>query len=93
MTVIVPEIVPGPALEATKAGVFPEPLAPKPMTVFEFVQAKEAPGGVLIKFETGTVAPAHTAMLAGVDIAGFGFTVTVAVAVSVQLLASVTVTV
>ena len=35
---------------AFQAGIFPEPLAARPILVFEFVQVKEAPGGTLTKF-------------------------------------------
>ena len=44
-------------LVAVKAGVFPAPLAPKPMAVLLFVQLKVAPAGVVVKLLVGTVAP------------------------------------
>lgn len=61
------------------------PLAPNPTAVLLFVQAIVAPAGVLVKVCAPTVAPAHTDMLAGAVITGFGFTVTVTVDVQVDV--------
>ena len=42
---------------AVKTGVFPEPLAAKPIAVLLFVQINVPPAGVLVKLLVGTVAP------------------------------------
>ena len=42
---------------ALKDGIFPLPLEPRPMAVFELTQLKFAPNGVLEKTVTGVVPP------------------------------------
>ena len=54
-----------PVFVAVKAGIFPEPLATKPIAELEFVQAKLAPAGVLAKFVIATLLPLVIAMFAG----------------------------
>src|SRR4051812_38099299 len=75
------------ALVAVKAGTFVAPDAPRPIAVFEFVQAMVAPAGVLVNVCEAMAVPAHTEILAGAVITGFGFTVTVTV--DVQLVEGV----
>jgi len=48
---------------AVHDGIFPLPLAPKPILVFVFVHANVAPAGVLAKLLTLIVVPGHTAIL------------------------------
>ena len=48
-----------PPLVVVKTGVFPDPLAPKPIAELEFVQVKLAPAGVLEKAEAETDVFAH----------------------------------
>ena len=79
VTVIVEVIGPAVALVAVKAGKPPVPLAARPIAVFEFVQAKVAPAGVLTNPFTGTAAPAQKVKFASGVITGGGFTVTVTV--------------
>ena len=70
---------------AVNTGVFPVPLAAKPIAVFEFVHANIAPAGVLASADAATDAPLHTVMFVGGVTDGKGFTVTVDTAVPVQL--------
>jgi hypothetical protein len=65
------------ALVAVNEGVFPVPLAAKPMAVLEFVHAKVAPAGVLEYEEAATVPPLQTVIFAGTVTVGLGFTVMV----------------
>jgi hypothetical protein len=65
------------ALVAVKAGVFPVPLAARPIAVLELVQANVPPAGVLVKAEAATEVPAHAVMLAGTVTVGVGLTVMV----------------
>ena len=77
VTVMVDVIGLVPVLVAVNAGVFPVPLAAKPMVVLEFVHAKVAPAGVEAKAEAATAPPLQTVMFAGAVMDGFGFTVIV----------------
>ena len=72
VTVEVIGVLPG--LVAINAGTLPEPLAPRPMAVFELVQVYVAPTGVLVKVFIGTVAPAQTGMFASGLTIGLGLT-------------------
>lgn len=54
---IVPDIALLVAFVPVKGAIFPEPLAPKPIVVFELVQVKVAPVGVLINAGGETVPP------------------------------------
>jgi len=58
-----------------KEGVFPVPLAARPIAVLEFVHAKVVPGVVLVKLEAGIVTPLQTVMIAGTTTTGAGLTV------------------
>ena len=60
-----------------KEGVFPVPLAARPIVVLEFVHANVVPGVVLVKLEAGIVTPLQTVMLAGTTTTGAGLTVIV----------------
>jgi hypothetical protein len=55
--VIVPVIELGEALVALKDGIFPVPLAPRPIAVFELIHANVVPGSVDEKAATVTVFP------------------------------------
>jgi len=77
VTVIVADIGIVPVFEALKPGIFPEPLAPIPMAVFEFVQVKVPPVGVLTKLVAETVPLLQIIMFAGTVTVGVGFTVIV----------------
>jgi hypothetical protein len=57
VTVIVDVMGAAVTFVAVNAGVPPAPLAPKPIEVFEFVQLKVAPAGVLVNVFAGTAAP------------------------------------
>ena len=59
VTVIVPDIGAAVALVARKEGISPEPLAPKPIAVFVFVQLKVVPGTEPVKLITGVDVPAQ----------------------------------
>jgi hypothetical protein len=48
-----------PALTVVKDGTLPEPLAPRPIAVFELVQVYVAPTGVLVNAVSGASAPAQ----------------------------------
>jgi len=63
------------ALVAVKAGTLPAPLAASPIVVFELVQAKVAPAGVLTKSLIGTAAPAQNTRSTSGVITGVGLTV------------------
>jgi len=75
VTVIVAEIGEVPVLVAENEGMFPDPLADKPMAVLELLQVKVPPDGVVTKFVAGTVLLWHTVMFAGRVTAGTGLTV------------------
>ena len=62
---------------AVKEGTSPIPLAPSPIEVLLFVQAKVVPGVGLVKAVAGMVAPLQTAKLEGTVTVGVGFTVMV----------------
>ena len=50
---------------AVKDGISPEPLAAKPIAVFEFVHVKLAPEGVLTKFVAGITVVLQATILLG----------------------------
>lgn len=79
VTVIVAVIGNKVALVAVKLPIFPEPLAARPMAVFEFIQVYVAPAGLLVNVVAATVAFAQRVMLAGTVTVGNGLTVTVTV--------------
>lgn len=81
------------ALVAVKLEIFPVPFAAIPMAVFELVQAKVPPAGVLVNAVAATVPLAQTTTFAGTVTVGTTGSVTVDVAVAVHPLKSVTVTV
>ncbi len=60
-----------------KEGVFPIPLAARPIVAIEFVQEKVAPGVVLVKFEVDIVTPLQTVISGGTAAIGVGLTVMV----------------
>lgn len=77
VTVTVDVIAEDPVLTAVNPGVLPEPLAARPMAVFEFVHVKVAPATLLVKEEAATEAPLHTVMLGGTVTFGIERTVMV----------------
>ena len=77
VTVMVPVMGVLPELVEVKPGTLPVPLAPSPMEVLLFVQAKVPPVGVLVKVDAGTATPGHTLILAGTLATGIGLTVIV----------------
>ena len=68
------------AFIAVKKGTFPNPLAARPIAVFEFVQVNVAPVGELLNDVSGTVAPGQTTELEGTLAIGCGLTVITAAA-------------
>lgn len=64
-------------LVAEKAGVFPAPLAARPMAVLELVHAKVVPATPLEKALAATAPPLQTVMFAGTVTVGLGLTVMV----------------
>jgi hypothetical protein len=78
VTVTVPTIF-APVLfgAAVKFVICVLPVAPKPVAIFVFVQAKVAPVGVEIQSSGLTKSPEQTVMFAGVETLGFGLTVIV----------------
>jgi hypothetical protein len=74
---IVPVIEDVPEFVAVNDGVFPVPLATKPIAVFEFVHANVAPAGTLANAEAGTIAPLQNVIFVGGVKTGIGFTVIV----------------
>lgn len=66
-------------LVAVKAGMFPEPLAAKPIAVLEFVHVNVAPVGELVKTADGIKDPGQATILEGTIATGVGFTTTTAV--------------
>ena len=65
-------------LIAVKLGTLPlPPVTDKPIPVFELVQVKVAPVGLLLKLTEGIVAPEHTVVLTGTVATGRGLTVMV----------------
>jgi hypothetical protein len=85
--VTVDTIVAAVAFIAVKPGVLTVPLAINPIVVFEFVQLKVAPAGVLTKVFAGTKAPAQNTRFGSAVITGGGFTVTTTASVDVHPLA------
>ena len=77
VTVIVDTTGAVPVFEAVKEGVFPVPLAARPILALLFVQLKVVPAVVLVKLDAETVPPVQIAVLAGTVTAGLGFTVMV----------------
>jgi hypothetical protein len=71
VTVIVPVIGAAPLFVPVKEAIFPDPLAPSPIAVFEFVQDVVAPTGVEVKLTTG-VAPPHCEILVTAVKTGLG---------------------
>ena len=78
VTVIVAVIAEVLALVAENEGMFPDPLAARPIAVFEFVQVNVEPAGELLNAVAGTVAPGQTTAFDGTLAIGFGLTVTTA---------------
>jgi hypothetical protein len=72
-----------PVFVAVNDGIFPVPLAPKPIAVLEFVQVNEPPAGELAKFVVATEPLLSTVLFAGTVTVGVpgvgavGFTVIV----------------
>jgi hypothetical protein len=72
-----------PVFVAVNDGIFPEPLAAKPIAVLEFVQVNEPPAGELAKFVVATEPLLSKVLFAGTVTVGvpgvgaFGFTVIV----------------
>ena len=58
-------------------GVFPAPLAARPIVVLEFVHVKVVPGVVLVKLYAAIVTPLQTVTFAGTATTGVGFIVIV----------------
>jgi hypothetical protein len=57
--------------------IFPEPLAERPIAVFEFVQVKVVPSRLLVKLAAAILVPAQTVTEEGTVTVGIGFTVIV----------------
>ena len=72
----VPEMAAVVALVPVKGEILPDPLAPKPIAVFELVHVNDAPVGLLMKAGGDTVPP-HCVIFEGVVATGLGFTVIV----------------
>jgi hypothetical protein len=77
VTVIVAVTAVAPVLLAVNTGVFPLPLAPRPIVVLELVHANVVPAVGLVKADAGTEAPLQTTMFAGTTAVGRGLTVMV----------------
>lgn len=77
VTVIVAVTGVDPEFKAVKPGIFPVPLAPKPIEVLLLVQVKEPPFGVLTKLVVATAPPLHTVIFDGTVTVGVGFTMIV----------------
>jgi hypothetical protein len=75
MTVIDAVIGAFPVFMAVNEGIFPEPLATKPIAVLELLHENELPVGTLIKFVAATVPLLQTVMFAGTVTVDVGFTV------------------
>ena len=71
-----------PVLDAVNTGVFPEPVAIRPMDVFVFVQLNVVPATVLLNADAAKFPPLQMDGLAGTVSVGIGLTVTLAMAVS-----------
>ena len=65
VTVMVAIIAEDPLFVAVNEGIFPEPLAAKPIAALEFVQVKVPPAGVLTKFVAVTATLLSTIMFDG----------------------------
>jgi hypothetical protein len=65
VTVMVAIIALAPVFAAVNDGIFPVPLAPKPIAVFEFVQVNEPPTGELAKAVATKISPFVFVMFAG----------------------------
>lgn len=79
-TVIVADIGVVPVFVAVNDAIFPEPPAANPIAVLEFVHAKVAPAGVLIKFVPAIISLLQTVVLAGTVTFGTGLMIIFAVA-------------
>jgi hypothetical protein len=62
---------------AVKPGVFPVPLAARPIELFELFQLKVVPATLLVNADAGTAPPLQTMMFAGTTTFGVGLTVIV----------------
>ena len=71
-------------LVAVNEGIFPLPLAPRPMVVLLLVHAKVAPVGVLVNVAAATVVPEHCVISAGTVTVGPVLTTTLCELTSVQ---------
>ena len=60
VTVIVPVIVVVPVFVAVNTGIFPEPLAPRPMVVLLFVQLNVVPATAPVKLTAAVETPLQT---------------------------------
>ena len=67
----------GVILVPVKAGMFPVPLAARPILTSEFVHAKIVPGEVLVGTPSITFAPLQTVTFEGTTTIGVGFIVIV----------------
>ena len=84
VTVIVAVIAAAVPFVAVNEGISPFPLPPIPIAVFEFVQVKVPPAGILTNVVPATVPLLQTVISAGTVTVGTGFTVTVTVFEPVQ---------
>ncbi len=81
VTAIVPVMGVDPPFVPTKVAMLPDPPAPKPIAVFEFVHVNVEPAGVLVN-AAGETLPPHCAILAGTFATGVGLTVITYVSVT-----------
>ena len=77
MTDIVAVIGEIPVLVALNEAILPDPLAARPIAVFEFVHVKVPPAGVLTKLVAAMAALLQTVIFEGTVTVGVGFTVIV----------------
>jgi hypothetical protein len=70
-----PDIGLNPTFVAVYPGIFPEPLAPKPMAVLEFTQLKLVAVTPLVKVVAGTVTPLQYVAFGTALTVGIGLTV------------------
>ena len=82
VTVIVATTPVLPELEAVKAGILPEPLAPIPMLLLLLVHVQLPPAGVVVNADNGTEPPLHTVRLDGTFTVGVGLIIIDAVALA-----------
>ena len=69
---------------ALNEGIFPVPLAAKPIAEFEFVQLNVAVFGLAVTFVSATAFPAHTVIFEGATMVGSGLTITLPLLVLVH---------